>query len=187
MSELRIYDEGGRPIAVYNKPEDIGTQLAQVGVQFERWEASCQLDAEATQDEVIEAYRESVNRLMHAHGFKSVDVISLHASHPQAEAMRSKFLNEHIHEEFEVRFFVEGQGLFYVRMGGRVYGVLCTRGDLISVPADVKHWFDMGPQPHFKAIRLFTTPEGWVANFTGDKIADRFPHLEAPHYLLQAA
>jgi len=40
----------------------------------------------------------------------------------------------------------------------------------------------MGPNPNLKAIRLFTTPEGWVANFTGDKIADRFPRLEAPHY-----
>jgi 1,2-dihydroxy-3-keto-5-methylthiopentene dioxygenase len=45
----------------------------------------------------------------------------------------------------------------------------------------------MGPQPRFKVIRLFTTPEGWVAQYTGEKIADRFPRLEAPHYLRQAA
>jgi 1,2-dihydroxy-3-keto-5-methylthiopentene dioxygenase len=50
------------------------------------------------------------------------------------------------------------------------------------VPANVCHWFDMGPNPNFKAIRLFITPDGWVANFTGDKIADSFPRLEAPHY-----
>jgi len=63
-----------------------------------------------------------------------------------------------------------------------VHGVLCSKGDLISVPANVRHWFDMGPNPNFKAIRLFITPDGWVANFTGDKIADSFPRLEAPHY-----
>ncbi len=68
-----------------------------------------------------------------------------------------------------------------------MHGVLCTRGDLISVPAKTRHWFDMGPRPEFKAIRLFITPEGWVANYTGDKIADGFPRLEAPHYLPQAA
>jgi 1,2-dihydroxy-3-keto-5-methylthiopentene dioxygenase len=37
----------------------------------------------------------------------------------------------------------------------------------------------MGPEPHFVAIRVFTNPAGWVANFTGDEIAARFPRLAA--------
>jgi 1,2-dihydroxy-3-keto-5-methylthiopentene dioxygenase len=36
----------------------------------------------------------------------------------------------------------------------------------------------MGPNPSFTAIRLFNNPEGWVAHFTGDRIAGRFPLLE---------
>ncbi|GAC1619514.1 MAG: acireductone dioxygenase [Nevskia sp.] len=186
MSELRIFDETAQPVAAFTKFEDIRDQLGQIGVQFERWEATRQLDALATQDEVIEAYRESVNRLMNQYGFKSVDVISLQPNNPQKEALRNKFLSEHRHDEFEVRFFVEGEALFYIREAGRVHGVLCSQGDLISVPANMRHWFDMGPNPSFKAIRLFITPDGWVANYTGDKIADRFPRLEAPHYLKAA-
>jgi len=46
------------------------------------------------------------------------------------------------------------------------------------VPAGTPHWFDMGPEPHFTAIRLFNNPEGWIANFTGDDIADKYPRLE---------
>lgn len=186
MSELRIYEENARPIATHVKFEEIRDQLAKIGVKFERWEATRQLDAQATQDEVIEAYRESVNRLMNEYGFKSVDVISLQPTNPQKDALRNKFLSEHRHDEFEVRFFVEGEALFYIREAGRVHGVLCSQGDLISVPANVRHWFDMGPNPSFKAIRLFITPDGWVANYTGDSIADRFPRLEAPHYLKAA-
>jgi 1,2-dihydroxy-3-keto-5-methylthiopentene dioxygenase len=56
--------------------------------------------------------------------------------------------------------------------------MLCTRGDLISVPAGMKHWFDMGPRPNFTAIRLFVNPDGWVARFTGSDIAERFPRHE---------
>jgi 1,2-dihydroxy-3-keto-5-methylthiopentene dioxygenase len=56
--------------------------------------------------------------------------------------------------------------------------VICEQGDLISVPDGTTHWFDMGPRPHFTAIRLFTNPEGWVANFTGSDIASRFPRFE---------
>jgi len=187
MSELRIYEENGTPVTTYSRFEDIRDQLAAIDVQFERWEASKPVDLQASQDEVIEAYRDSVNRLMNQYGFKSVDVISLHPEHPQKEALRNKFLSEHRHEEFEVRFFVDGEALFYIRQNGRIHGVLCSAGDLISVPSNVRHWFDMGPNPSFRAIRLFTTPEGWVAHYTGDKIADGFPRLEAPHYYQQAA
>jgi 1,2-dihydroxy-3-keto-5-methylthiopentene dioxygenase len=185
MSELRVYPEtlsskdGDRPTASYTRFEDIARELKAIGVLFERWTADRELDAEATQDEVIEAYREPIDRLMKTHGFRSVDVISVHPDHPQKDALRDKFLHEHTHTEFEVRFFVDGEGLFYIHHDGRVHGVRCTRGDLISVPAGYTHWFDMGPRPFLKAIRLFTTPEGWVAQFTGNKIADNFPRLDA--------
>ena len=115
---------------------------------------------------------------MQENGFQSVDVVSLNPDHPDKAVLRAKFLNEHTHSEFEVRFFVEGQGLFYLHLGDQVYTVLCEQGDLISVPAGATHWFDMGANPHFKAIRLFTNPEGWVANFTGSDIANRFPKLQ---------
>jgi 1,2-dihydroxy-3-keto-5-methylthiopentene dioxygenase len=184
MSQLRIYSDRdpNRVEAVMDRFEDIRDSLSAIGVQFERWAAEVPLDPQATQDEIIEAYRESIDRLMKTYGFKSVDVISLFADHPQRAAMRDKFLHEHTHDDFEVRFFVQGEGLFNLRAHDRVYAMRCMQGDLISVPAGTRHWFDMGPSPQLKAIRLFTTPEGWVATFTGDKIADLFPLLEAPHY-----
>lgn len=189
MSELRIYDENApaRPLATYTRFEDIRRELSAIDVDFSRWQAGQTLDAQATQDEIIEAYRAPINELMQRYGFKSVDVISVYPDHPQAAVLREKFLNEHTHDDFELRFFVEGQGLFYIHRDGRVYGMLCTRGDLINLPAGTTHWFDMGPRPRLKAVRLFTTPEGWVANFTGDRIAERFPRLEAPFYPLQEA
>ncbi len=184
MSELRIYadDRPGEPEAVHTDYEAMRAALAGIGVEFERWAADRDLDAHAGQDEVIEAYRPQIDALMKRHGFKSVDVIALTADHPKKDELRDKFLHEHTHDDFEVRFFVDGRGLFNLRKDGKVYAMLCERGDLLSVPAGTTHWFDMGPNPSLKAIRLFTTPEGWVASFTGDRIADRFPRLERPHY-----
>ena len=34
------------------------------------------------------------------------------------------------------------------------------------------------PAPRFVAIRLFNNPDGWVANFTGSDIAQRFNRLD---------
>lgn len=180
MTTLAIFSEHNphRAEQRFDDAQAIQRELAGIGVLFERWEASQPLDADASQDEIIEAYREPIDRLMKDYGFRSVDVISLTADHPQKEALRDKFLHEHTHDDFEVRFFVEGEGLFYLHASGKVFAVRCGQGDLISVPAGMTHWFDMGPEPHLKAIRLFTTEQGWVANFTGSDIAERFPYLD---------
>jgi 1,2-dihydroxy-3-keto-5-methylthiopentene dioxygenase len=107
-----------------------------------------------------------------------MDVVSLAADNPNKAELRKKFLDEHRHGEDEVRFFVDGEGLFSLHIGDRVFEVLCQKGDLISVPANTPHWFDMGPNPHFVAIRLFNNPDGWVARFTGSDIAKGFTRLD---------
>lgn len=180
MSELRVHAEDQPvPEVVFSAFSDIQRELGAIGVSFERWQADRVLSDEATSEDVIAAYRRDVDRLMTDYGFQSVDVLRMTPEHPDREALRAKFLNEHTHTEFEVRFFVEGSGLFYLHTNDRVYAVICEQGDLISVPAGTTHWFDMGPRPNFTAIRLFTNPDGWVANFTGSDIASRFPRYES--------
>jgi 1,2-dihydroxy-3-keto-5-methylthiopentene dioxygenase len=162
---------------------EIAAQLNTIGVQFERWTADRDLGAEADQQTILEAYQNSIDKLMRQYGFRSVDVISLTENHPDKAALRQKFLAEHTHDDFEVRFFVEGRGLFYLHVANKVYAVLCEQGDLISVPANTRHWFDMGESPYLKCIRLFTTPDGWQAKFTGSDIAKDF--LSFDQYLTQ--
>lgn len=178
MSRLTLFTEHDRhPTEVINDGGEIGRRLAAVGVRFERWQAAHALSDSASQEDIIAAYQTQVDGLMQEYAFKSVDVVSLNPNHPDKVALRAKFLDEHTHSDFEVRFFVDGQGLFYIHADGKVFGVLCEKGDLISVPANTPHWFDMGENPHFKCIRLFTTAEGWVAQYTGDSIASGYPQF----------
>jgi 1,2-dihydroxy-3-keto-5-methylthiopentene dioxygenase len=180
MSLLRVYAENSltTPEAI-EEPAAIAASLNGIGVCFERWKADLEIPPDANQETILAAYREPVERLKILHGFQSADVISMRPDHPQKTEFRQKFLDEHTHDDFEVRFFVEGRGLFFLHPDDRVYAILCEQGDLISVPANVKHWFDMGENPNLKCIRLFTTPEGWEAKFTGTGIASRFPKLDA--------
>lgn len=180
MSWLSVYHESTPelPQKVLTHAEDIAATLAEVGVRFERWAANALIAPGASQEEVIAAYRHEIDKLVNEQGYVTVDVVSLDRSHPQKAELRAKFLDEHTHGEDEVRFFVAGRGLFTLHIGDSVYSVLCEKNDLISVPAGTRHWFDMGEEPHFVAIRLFNNPEGWVAQFTGDPIAKRFPPLE---------
>ncbi|MED5608840.1 acireductone dioxygenase [Pseudomonas sp. JH-2] len=180
MSSLTVYHESApeQPLKLLTHAEDIASTLAELGVRFERWQASAPIAPGASPDEVLAAYAAEIQRLKDEQGYVTVDVVSLNADHPQKDELRAKFLDEHRHGEDEVRFFVAGRGLFSLHVEDHVYAVLCEKNDLISVPAGTRHWFDMGERPHFVAIRLFNNPEGWVAKFTGDGIAGRFPLLE---------
>jgi len=185
MSALTIIPENepSRPVLHSDDPEIIARELAAVGIQFERWEAAADIRAGDSPETVMAAYREDIDRLVAQRGYQSMDVISLDGTDPATVAkvpeLRQKFLSEHTHAEDEVRFFVAGRGLFSLHVEGRVYEVLCEQGDLIAVPAGTPHWFDMGPCPSFVAIRLFNNPDGWIANYTGESIAEKFSRLES--------
>lgn len=180
MSRLRIFSDAdpAQPLQVSDRYPVIAELLGHIGVRFERWETRHRLPPIADEAQVFETYRGDIERLVSEYGFQSVDVVSIAPDHPQREALRAKFLDEHSHEEAEVRFFVAGSGLFSLHADGRVYEVLCEEGDLISVPDRMTHWFDMGPRPYFIAIRFFTRPDGWIGHFTGNDIAQRFPRYE---------
>ena len=178
MTTLTIYTSDGREGETTTDQAVIAAKLGGLGVQYERWHANRPLAADAGQYEVLEAYRDEIERLNADHGFQSVDVVSLGPDHSDKATLRRKFLAEHTHEDFEIRFFVDGRGLFCLHVGGQVCLGLCERGDLISVPANTTHWFDMGENPFFTCIRFFTTPEGWLAEFTGSDIANRFPDFD---------
>lgn len=180
MSRLRIY-EVDAPTTVVRESRDhaaIAAELSAIGVVFEQWQAAQPVQAGDAPEAIMDAYRTDIDRLVAENGFNSVDVVSIAPDNPQREAMRAKFLEEHTHKEGEIRFFVDGSGLFSLHVGDKVYEVLCEKGDLISVPDNTTHWFDMGAEPEFVAIRFFTNPDGWIGDFTGSDIAQRFPRYE---------
>lgn len=174
MSLLAVFDEQGNLLESTSSYEEIQKRLSSIGVMFEKWPIK-ELDRSAGQEEVIDAYKDQIERINSIFNFKSMDVAAVSPDHPKKDELRRMFLREHTHSDFEVRYFVYGCGTFYLHVGDKVYAVLCEDGDFISVPANTKHWFDMGSNPDFKAIRFFSIPDGWVANFTGSDISERIP------------
>lgn len=175
MSRLQIFrdDDATNALLSTEDCDVIASTLREIGVRFERW------PTRACAHDILAGYATEIAALKAEGGYQTVDVVRVTPDHPDRALMRTKFLSEHTHAENEVRFFVEGEGLFTLHHGDRVLDVLCTEGDLMSVPAGMKHWFDMGDAPNFVAIRLFVNPDGWVATFTGDDISDRFPRHES--------
>ncbi len=185
MSKLRIFSSADASTVLLEtrNPLAITAKLREIGIGFERWQAAFELAPGASPESVLSAYEHDIAQLMQAGNYQSVDVVSLYPEYPDCAAMRQKFLNEHTHGEDEIRFFVAGSGLFTIHAAtenglDQIFEVECCKGDLINLPAGTKHWFDMGEAPFFVAIRIFTNPSGWVANFTGSSLSETFPRYE---------
>lgn len=180
MSRLRIFDAArpDTPRSTTHDRAEMAAALKTIGVDFEQWQAAQPIQPGDAPETILAAYQADIDRIKAARGFTTIDVVSIAPDNPKREEMRAKFLDEHFHKEDEVRFFVAGSGLFTLHVDGSVYEVLCEAGDLISVPDGTLHWFDMGPEPSFVAIRFFQQPDGWVGHFTGTDIALKFPRYE---------
>lgn len=173
MATLRIPD---KQIQITDESE-IRRFLDERGIFYERWSTDVGLPVDATDAQVLAAYDHWLKPFMEKGGYQIADVVRVTPYTPNLPVMRDKFLREHTHTENEVRFFVEGQGMFWFHKEGRekdVFGVLCQEGDLISVPANTKHWFDLGEYPSLRAIRVFTEQAGWIPHYTNSGIEQRY-------------
>ena len=162
----------------------ISTELAARGIAFEHWPVAADLDVSRPAEQILTEYAEPVAAINRDGRYRHIDVTLLRPDESDPDwrataiSARSKFLAEHRHAEDEVRFFVAGRGCFYLHLEPEVLAVVCERGDVLSVPAGTRHWFDMGSQPDFAAIRFFEREDGWIGDFTGDAIGQRFPTLD---------
>lgn len=170
MAVLNLCDKN-ETISDFNQIKEF---LAEYKIDLAQWEASIPLKDDDDQETILKAYDHEIGPYMKSNGFTTADVISVNPQTENIEAIRQKFLSEHTHSEDEVRYFVDGEGTFYFNLGDQVVSVLCQKGDFLAVPAGYKHWFDLAPKYTVKAIRIFTNPEGWVANYTESGIDKKY-------------
>src|SRR4249920_2181933 len=126
------------------------------GIDYERWNPSHPVAATAPAEQILEAYKPEIDKLKASGGYVTADVIDVKPETPGLDAMLAKFSREHWHDEDEVRFIIEGRGVFHIDPpGGPVFAIEVEAGDLISVPRGTLHWFDLCADRRIRAIRLF--------------------------------
>ena len=141
--------------------------LAERGIDYEQWTAGPAIASDTTSDAVLAAFGPKIDELKARGGYVTADVIDVKADTPGLEAMLARFNSEHWHDEDEVRFIVEGRGLFHIHpTKGAVFAIEVEAGDLIRVPRGTHHWFDLCADRRIRAIRLFQDPSGWTPHYT---------------------
>ena len=146
---------------------EVQSFLAARGIDYERAEPGTAVLADAAPDVLLAAYKPKIDELKARGGYVTADVIDVFPHTPNLDAMLNKFNAEHWHDEDEVRFIVEGRGLFHIHPEqGAVFAIEVEAGDLIRVPRGTHHWFDLCVDRRIRAIRLFQDVAGWTPHYT---------------------
>ncbi len=107
-----------------------------------------------------------IAELKAARGYIEQDVVELRPDTPNLDAICDKFAGEHLHTDDEVRFVLDGEGVFDIRSrGDRWMHVVVEPGDLIVVPRDRHHRFLLTESRAIRCVRLFQDAAGWVPHY----------------------
>ncbi len=113
-----------------------------------------------------DGYQAPLDALKEAQGYVTQDQVALSPDTPNLEGICAKFAPEHHHTEDEVRFVLDGEGIFDIRSNDDTWmRVTVAAGDLIVVPANRHHRFFLTDKKAIRCVRLFQDPAGWVAHY----------------------
>lgn len=111
----------------------------------------------------VSARASEMARIKRDRGYREEDEVALSTDMPNLDEICAKFDKEHFHTLDEVRFVVDGEGIFDVRDArDRWIRIEVSPGDLIIIPAKMYHRFFLTPAKKIRCVRLFLNNEGWA-------------------------
>lgn len=182
MARINIPDQNRNITDV----QEMAEFLKPFGIDYENWDVAGRVGPDATNADILAAYAPEIERLKKDHGFVTADVINVNPETPGLDEMLAKFDKEHLHTEDEVRFTVEGSGVFHINPdnGDPVFSITVESGDLISVPNGTHHWFNLCGDKTIRCIRLFEDMSGWTPHYMEEKTHEGYaPLCMGPSYL----
>ncbi len=150
--------------------EEVKKFLSDHGIVYEQFSAPESLSRllaqptlnDSEKEEVLSGLEYRFDQLKKNYGYKSRDLVVLHSEVPGIHEMLAKFDKLHYHTDEEVRYIIDGSGIFGFSISGSNFKVLVGKGDFISIPQNTNHWFTLDSNLKIKAVRYFKDNSGWT-------------------------
>lgn len=178
MSFLHVYHEsdGEQPVLVTRDPYRISLEMSSIEVYFDRRTLS-KLPIGSDKQELMVVHNDVAAEVQRLSGRRHCHLRGMSPQYPDFELRRELLFTESADDEESWHLFLRGQAIFYLHLNNRVYVAGCDRGDLISIPAGLPHWLDIGPEPDFLVLTMSNSPANSLMSTASD-IALRFPRFE---------
>ncbi|KAI8142408.1 Acireductone dioxygenase ARD family [Fennellomyces sp. T-0311] len=154
---MRAYVYDTADTSDQREPHDTGIEktaedLERIGVLYWKFSGPSSVD--------------DLNALAKQRDYKNRDqiVVSPEAMGDVYEEKVKMFFAEHLHEDEEIRFVLDGTGYFDVRDQDDVWiRIEVSKDDMLVLPAGIYHRFTTDSKNYIKALRLFKDEPLWAA------------------------
>lgn len=152
---------------------EVKSFLKERGIDYDHWKVPYnvadltdkEILADVEKEELLKKLDDRFETLKEKEGYQSRDLIVLHPNVSGLNDMLAKFDRVHYHTDEEVRYIVDGSGVFGFVLKGEKFLVHVVKDDFISVPRNTNHWFYLDDKKRIKAVRYFRDMSGWVPNY----------------------
>ncbi|GBE77316.1 1,2-dihydroxy-3-keto-5-methylthiopentene dioxygenase 1 [Sparassis crispa] len=112
-------------------------------------------------------WENEINAIAAERDYKNRDIVVVNkeAMGAEFETKTKAFYHEHMHEDEEIRYILEGGGYFDVREHSSDSWIRCHLGpgDLLVLPAGIYHRFSLDMGNKSRTMRLFKDEPKWLA------------------------
>ena len=119
---------------------EIAAAVAPLGVRFGNWPLG-RVCREAPGEALVSAYSAEIAAFNADGRNRRAEAITVRPEDGNPEWLaevrhdRQTYFSEHTHSEDEIWFFADGRSGFYIRANGLIHMLICTAGNLLSLPA----------------------------------------------------
>src|SRR5438046_10637652 len=91
---------------------EIHRYLSRIGIDYAHWEHLDPVSADATDQEILDAYSKEIDELKEKGGYVTADVINVITTTPGLDELLANVNRENWHDEDEIRFIAKSHGVF---------------------------------------------------------------------------
>ncbi|KAF5345236.1 hypothetical protein D9757_015095 [Collybiopsis confluens] len=127
----------------------------------------------------VEGHEDKLDGVAKERDYRNRDVIEI-SKNGLGDIYEEKlkgFYKEHIHEDEEIRYILQGGGFFDVRQApsDQWIRLAVSAGDLLVIPAGIYHRFTVDERNLTRTVRLFKDEPKWSAIYRGTE-SESNPH-----------
>lgn len=150
-------------LAPIEETSEVKSFLKERGIDYDHWKVPSnavnltdkEVLADVEKEELLKKLDDRFETLKEKEGYQSRDLIVLHPNIAGLNDMLAKFDRVHYHTDEEVRYIVDGSGVFGFVLKGEKFLVHVVKNDFISVPRNTNHWFYLDDKKESKRFVTF--------------------------------